>query len=204
MSSGAVYGRHPNQLLGVSESYCGGPDPTLLSSAYAEGKRAAEWLSCSAGAHTGLKVKIARIYAQVGPYMPLNKHFAIGNFIKDALANQEIIIQGDGTPIRSYLYIADTVTWILAMLVRGQPGRAWNVGGQECISILGLAERVRTLLNSNKDIKILTARDSNAPVECYVPDVSRAFTELKLPFSLSLNEAILRTAVWASKQKFVN
>lgn len=200
MSSGAVYGLHPSNQLGVSESYCGGPDPTLLSSAYGEGKRVAEWLSCAAAVETELKVKIARIYAQVGPYMPLDKHFAIGNFINDALANREIVIRGDGTPLRSYLYAADTAIWLWAMVVRGAAGRAWNVGGEERLSIAALAERVANLLGSKRGIKILTPRDPNKPVECYVPNVSRALSELRLPASLALDDAILRTADWVAKK----
>jgi dTDP-glucose 4,6-dehydratase len=195
-SSGAVYGRHPSTLEGVSENYAGGPDPTLPSSAYGEGKRASELLACAQGAETGLKVKIARIYAQVGPYLPMDKHFAIGNFISDALADREIIIRGDGTPFRSYLYAADTAVWLWAMLVRGDAGRAWNVGGTEGISIAALADRVAALLDAKQGIKVLTALDPNRYVERYVPNVGRARKELSLPEPVSLNDAILRTAQW--------
>jgi nucleoside-diphosphate-sugar epimerase len=199
LSSGAVYGIHPSEQLCVKESYCGGPDPTLLASAYGEGKRAAEWLSCAAGAETGLRIKIARIYAQVGPFMPINKHFAIGNFISDAIANRVISITGDGTPIRSYLYVADTAAWLWAMVVRGSAGRAWNVGGQEMISIIELAERVASLLGSKQGIQILADKNTNKKIETYVPDVSRAISELRLSPPLTLDDAILNTAEWATK-----
>jgi nucleoside-diphosphate-sugar epimerase len=195
-SSGAVYGRHPSTSEGVSEGYAGGPDPTLPSSAYGEGKRVSEWLACAQGAETGLKVKIARIYAQVGPYLPMDKHFAIGNFINDALADREIIIRGDGTPFRSYLYAADTAVWLWAMVVRGDAGRAWNVGGSVGISIADLADRVSKLLKSTKGIKVLTPANPNGYVEKYVPNVTRALKELSLPEPVSLDNAILRTAQW--------
>lgn len=195
-SSGAVYGRHPSISEGVSETYSGGPDPTLPSSAYGEGKRVSEWLACAQGAETGLRVKIARIYAQVGPYLPMDKHFAIGNFINDALADREIIIRGDGTPFRSYLYAADTAVWLWTMVVKGQAGRAWNVGGGDGISIAALAQQVAELLDSRKGIKLLTPVDPNRHVERYVPNVDRAREELSLPEPISLSEAILRTAQW--------
>ena len=129
----------------------------------------------------------------------MDKHFAIGNFINDALANRKIIIRGDGTPFRSYLYAADTAVWLWAMVVRGAPGRAWNVGGAEGISITGLAERVASLLGSKKGIKIMTSIDPAKKIECYVPNINRARIELKLPTALALDESILRTAEWIAK-----
>lgn len=195
-SSGAVYGQHPSEPTGLAEEYQGGPDPTLPSSAYGEGKRVSEWLACAFAAETKLRVKVARIYAQVGPYLPMDKHFAIGNFINDALSNREIIIRGDGTPFRSYLYAADTALWLWAMVLRGEPGRAWNVGGDEGLSIADLSLRVATILGSKEGSKILTPVDPDKRMECYVPNVNRARAELKLPMPIPLDEAILRTANW--------
>lgn len=203
-SSGAVYGRHFFMTGGVPEDYLGGPDPTSIKSAYGEGKRVSEWLTCAHAAETGLGVKIARIYAQVGPYLPLDKHFAIGNFINDVLADREILIQGDGTPVRSYLHIADTIVWLLAMLVRGAPGRAWNVGGEAGLSIFELAERVSKLLGSKKGIQVMLKADSNCLVEHYVPNVTRAKAELKLPTPIKLDDAILSTAKWIRENNMVN
>lgn len=202
-SSGAIYGQHPDTEGGVSEDYPGGPDPTLANSAYGEGKRVSEMLACLAASDTGLRVKIGRIYAQVGPYLPLDKHFAIGNFINDVLADREIVIRGDGTPFRSYLHAADTTVWLLAMLVRGSPGRAWNIGGTEGLSIAELAKRVAELLGATKNIKVLTKATSGRRVERYVPNVNRAMNELNLSASMSMNEAILRTAKWIKENNMV-
>lgn len=200
-SSGAVYGRHPSEPTGLAEEYQGGPDPTSPSSAYGEGKRVSEWLACAVAAETNLRVKVARIYAQVGPYLPMDKHFAIGNFIDDALANREIIIRGDGTPFRSYLYAADTAVWLWAMVLRGESGRAWNVGGDEGLSILDLSFRVAKILGSKKGSKILTPADPDKRIECYVPNIKRAHSELKLRKPISLDEAILRTAEWVGTNR---
>jgi nucleoside-diphosphate-sugar epimerase len=195
-SSGAVYGKHPSIPSGLPETHLGGPDQLLPSSAYGEGKRISECLACAVAAETKLRVKIARIYAQVGPYLPLDKHFAIGNFINDALANREIVIRGDGTPFRSYLYAADTAVWLWAMVIRGKPSRAWNVGGAEGLSIADLANRVGRLLGATKGSKILTPKNPKKSIECYVPDVSRALVDLQLPAPLPLDHSILRTANW--------
>jgi nucleoside-diphosphate-sugar epimerase len=160
------------------------------------GKRASEWLACAAAVDGGPRAKIARIYAQVGPYLPLDKHFAIGNFIADAIAQREIVVRGDGTPFRSYLHAADTTVWLWKMLVRGPSGRAWNVGGDEGISIAALARRVAQTLGSTQGWRILTPADPSKAIECYVPDTSRARSELGVKQTITLDESIRRTANW--------
>jgi nucleoside-diphosphate-sugar epimerase len=202
-SSGAIYGRHPDTAGGVLEEYEGGPDPTLPNSAYGEGKRVSEMMACIKAVETGLKVKIARIYAQVGPYLPLDKHFAIGNFIKDVLEGREIVIRGDGTPYRSYMHSADTAVWLWAMVVRGSSGRAWNVGGSEELTIAELATRVAQLLDSKKGIRVMKQATPGQIVERYVPNINRAITELKLPVPIPINDAILRTAQWIKQKNMV-
>jgi dTDP-glucose 4,6-dehydratase len=203
LSSGAVYGVHPSEPSGLHEASGRGPDPMSVKSAYGEGKRASEWLASAAAHETGLKVKVGRIYAQVGPYLPLDRHFAIGNFIADALAGRPIVVRGDGTPFRSYLHVADTAVWLLAMMVRGAAGRAWNVGGSEGLSIESLARRVQTLLGSKAGVEVMMPIDPNRPVESYIPDTRRSFQELQLAQPLSLGDSIVQTANWLTDHKLV-
>lgn len=196
VSSGAVYGRQPADLLRVPESYPGAPDPLLPGSAYGEGKRASEWLAAAAGARTNLRVRSARCFAFVGPYLPLDKHFAIGNFIGAALDGREIVIQGDGTPVRSYLHAADMAAWLWAVLLKGNPGAAYNVGAEEAISIAGLAHRVCEVLGVPDRVRIVGTPDPSRPIERYVPDNGLARAALGLPAPIGLDEAIARTARW--------
>ena len=67
----------------MPEDWRGGPDPLDTGSAYAEGKRLAEQLCAIYASRVGVEAKIARCYTFVGPYLPLDRHFAIGNFIRD-------------------------------------------------------------------------------------------------------------------------
>jgi len=118
-SSGAVYGPQPSTLLRIPEDYPGGPDTTHIDSVYAEGKRVSELLLAIAAKHTGLNAKIARCFCFTGPHLPLDWHFAIGNFMGDALAGRELVIKGDGRPLRSYMHATDLTVWFLTILLNG-------------------------------------------------------------------------------------
>lgn len=198
ISSGAVYGNLPNGMTHVPETHLGGPDPLLSSSAYGEGKRVSEWLA-SMAADDQLRIKIARVFALVGPHQPLDKHFAIGNFLRAALEGKEIVIQGDGTPYRSYLYAADMAAWLWAVLLRGTTRKAYNVGSEESLSIAELAQRVCQVMNIKPRIRMLKSVQPNVAPQHYVPDTTRARFELQLPPALPLNEAIYRTARWHTR-----
>lgn len=196
VSSGAVYGPLPPGMTHVPETYMGGPDPLDAKSAYAEGKRVSEWIAAQE-AKDGLDVKIARIFAVVGPHLPLDKHYAVGNFIRAGLAGKDIVIEGDGTPHRSYLYAADMAAWLWAILFRGQSIRPYNVGSDESISILNLAGHVSQLLTaSTAHIHTLCAPDSKQPPQHYVPSIHRIQTELGLSSPMPLQQALEYTARW--------
>jgi len=191
-SSGAVYGRQPPEMERILEEYTGGPNPLDAASAYAEGKRTAEFLARA----SGIDIKIARGFAFVGPFLPLDAHFAMGNFLGDALAGRTIRIAGDGSPYRSYLHAADLAIWLWTILARGAPGRAYNVGSEDAVSIAELAERVRRVVAPEIGIEIARQRDPSAPTERYVPSTTRARAELGLQQWITLDDAIRRTAAW--------
>ena len=199
LSSGAVYGRTPPELPAIPEEWQGAPDPLAASSAYGEGKRVSELLcAIAAYAQPELEVSIARCFAFVGPHLPLDKHFAIGNFIGAAMNGGDIRIQGDGTPLRSYLYAADLAHWLWVLLFGAKSGRAYNVGGAEALSIRDLALRVNRVLKGTGNVLIAQSPRPGVPAQAYVPSLDRIATELRLTPSVGLDDAILRTARWAS------
>jgi nucleoside-diphosphate-sugar epimerase len=195
-SSGAVYGKQPSDMPHVSESYAGAPDPIDPANVYAEGKRTAELLCALYQKTAGLDCKIARCWAFCGPHLPLDQHFAIGNFIGDVLAGRSIQIQGDGTPRRSYLYAADLAVWLWTILFRAPALVPFNVGSAQDVSILELARTVTATLNPRTEIRIAQQAVPGAIPLRYVPSVDRAREVLGLRQIISLEECIRRTAKW--------
>ena len=195
LSSGAVYGQQASDLTHINEDCHVGPDCTNAVNAYAEGKRAAEMLCAIFGKQFGLAVSTARIFAILGPLLALDIHFAAGNFIRDAIEDRCIVVKGNGRPVRSYLYITDLVTMLWHLLLRGRPGRVYNLGSEEGVSIGDLAKRVAELVG-RRGFEILEQPDKGWNTGRYVPSMRRAGDELGLFRTVSLDEAIRRTAIW--------
>jgi dTDP-glucose 4,6-dehydratase len=195
LSSGAVYGRQPSDVSHIDEQWMGAPDCCAPVNAYAEAKRAAEMLCAIYGKQCGVEISIARIFAVLGPYQTLDAHFAAGNFINDAMHGRTVVVQGDGRACRSYLYAGDLVVWLLRLLVRGEPGRAYNVGSSESVTIGELAARVAALIGRG-DYTILGAADAGWNPGRYTPSTATIERDLGVARTVSLDEAILRTAAW--------
>jgi dTDP-glucose 4,6-dehydratase len=178
-------------LFHVPESYAGAPDTCAAQSAYGEGKRAAELLCIL----SGLDAKIARCFAFVGPGLPLDQHFAVGNFLRNVLNGEPIRISGDGRPWRSYLYAADLTAWLWTILFRGTPGRMYNVGSEQALTISETAGYVSKLVAAPPPV-LIAGKASEGPAPRYVPCTARARLELGLWERISLSGALQRTFDW--------
>ncbi len=189
-SSGAVYGKQPPEMTHIPEDYPGAPDPLDPASAYGEGKRVAELLCALYHRQHGIEPKIARCFAFVGPYLPLDAHFAIGNFIRDALNGGPIVVKGDGTPCRSYLYAADLAVRLWTILFRAHACRPYNVGSDESRTVLNVAQLVADLAGGPVPV---SRPPGDGPPGRYVPDVLRTCEELGLRVGISVPDSLKRT-----------
>lgn len=195
-SSGAVYGPQPAGIAHVPETYRGSPAASDERAVYSEGKRVSELLCALYHREHGLECVIARGFAFLGAYMPFG-HYAIGNFILDQVQGRPILVQGDGTPVRSYLYAADLAVWLWTILVKGEPCRPYNVGSEQALSIAEVAAAVSAALRPRVPVLFAQPPALNLSACHYIPSTERARTELGLRQLTPLDEAIRRTARFA-------
>jgi len=185
VSSGAVYGAATAQLSGAKENDFATAEPVT---SYARAKSEAEHLCLD----SQLDTVTARAFAFLGPYLPLDAHYAAGNFLRDACRKGPIRVRGDGTALRSYLYPTDLVTWLLRILLRGEKGRPYNVGSDEAVTTAELARRVATGRTPTPEVEIQSVLPQG-PQNIYLPDITRSGEELGLKVTVSLDESIRRT-----------
>lgn len=189
-SSGGVYGPQPEDMPYLEEDYAGMPEPLRAANVYGVAKRAAEHLCALYQDRYGVETVVARCFAFVGEDLPIDVHFAIGNFLRDALHGRAIEVAGDGSPVRSYLDQRDLARWLLVMMQRGRAGRAYNVGSDQAVTIAELAHRVRDLLAPGKPVNVRGRADPHGARNRYVPSVRRAREELGLEVGIRLDQAI--------------
>lgn len=193
-SSGVAYG--PSNGLPFSEDMLQAPETTQVSSALGEGKRLAEYLIGYYSLKGGFEYSIARCFSFFGPFLPLDIHYAIGNFINDALNKDEITVKGSGAELRSYLYIADAWVWLLKVLVHAD-NEIYNVGSSNVISIADLATLIRDILAPYKKVDILGMNHDvgNFSRNSYIPNNNKILNKFDLYEWTSLSQGIKRM-VW--------
>jgi len=201
-SSGAIYGTQPQTVSHIPEGTVQPNPPARQLNAYAQGKQIAEQLCREAGGSGHCSPIIARLFAFGGEYLPRDTHFAIGNFIQNALDRQPIAIQGDGRARRSYLYGADMATWLWSALMHDENEGPLHIGSEHSVSILELAQTVATvsgeILNYIPEITVAKAIDPSEPVHQYVPANLRTRKTLQVSEWTSLEEMIKRTMLHAT------
>ena len=196
ISSGSVYGNSTEIRYPLSENSSFGPniihDP---ESCYSEAKRFAELKLLLASNVMSFDVVIARCFAFIGPLLPLDLHFSVGNFINCAINNLPIILRSDGSAVRSYMYTYDLAIWLAAIIQKGRSSTAYNVGSDVQVSILELSYLVRDVLNP--DLSIITSaasgescNTSTSAPSFYVPSLDLAQSELGVSVWTSLRESI--------------
>jgi dTDP-glucose 4,6-dehydratase/UDP-glucose 4-epimerase len=193
-SSGAVYGGFDSQhLTPIKEDDRTAPLPSFDDTGLGLGKRVAEFLVMDRVRAGDVDAGIARAFSFVGPGLPTDLHYAVGNFVACAVRGQDIHIKGDGMPVRSYMNMGDAIWWLFKILLEGGRGDDFNVGSSDQITIAGLAELVRTLINPQIDVRIANVSNlspGNPLNGFYVPDTKKISERLGLKQLTSLNTAL--------------
>lgn len=193
-STSEIYG-NPN-IHPQPEEYWGNVNSIGIRSCYDEGKRCAETLMIDFHRQHNIDIKIGRIFNTYGPNMAINDGRVISNFIVQALKNESITIYGNGTQTRSFCFINDMITGITT-LMNSNYNLPINLGNDDEISIINLAERIIQLTNSNSKIvfKELPADD---PIK-RKPDLTKAKEILNWEAEYSLNDGLLQTINYFKK-----
>ena len=194
VSSGAVYGSQPPDVRLRAEDSLG-VEMAEPRDVYGLCKLEAESLVLAMEPGSAVRT-IARPFSFVGPYLPL-EHFAVGEFVRDATAGGPIRVTSDGTSLRSYLYASDMAEWLWAILLRGEDGRAYNVGSEDERTIRETAETVSRAFEPAVPVEV----GASAPAMLrarYVPSTARARNELGLAETVGFEEAVRRTVEWYS------
>lgn len=174
-STSEVYG--DPQIHPQTEDYWGHVNPIGLRSCYDEGKRCAETLCFDYHRQDGVSVKVARIFNTYGPDMDPDDGRVVSNFIVQALRGEPLTIFGDGSQTRSFCYVDDLISGLIALMnsPREVTGPI-NLGNPHEISIETLAAMIIEMTGSSSEI-INKSLPSDDPVQRQ-PDISLAETVL--------------------------
>lgn len=162
LSSGAVYGRQPVDMSHQPE--CPAVTPNHSLSVYGQVKLANEILIGQIKSNFGTPVSTPRLFAFYGPQIPLNEHFAIGNFIRDARAGGPIRVLGNSQTTRSYMYPTDLIKSLLWLIAHPED-TAINLGSDQAFTIKQIADHVSSMFNET-EVKFL---GEDKPHSHYVP-----------------------------------
>ena len=157
-SSGVVYG----DLEEFKEGSIGRINHLDVKSSLALGKMMSEYYLNTICKEFNTEFKIARCFTFISRFLPTHIHYAIGNFVQDAVQGKDIIIRGDGKDIRSYQNVSDAVDWISYLVHKKNAPDILNVGSDEAITIKELAEKIKILLNSSNKIIV---KNENPPID---------------------------------------
>ena len=146
LSTGETYGENPELPEGFGEADCGYIDSMNPRSCYPESKRAAETLCACYAAQYGVDALVARLCHVYGPTLTASNSRADAQFLRKALAGEDIVLKSTGAQVRSYCYVADAARAILTLLAKGERGQAYNVANRQS------AASIRTYAQTLADI----------------------------------------------------
>ena len=170
LSSGAVYGNKLNSYVSEEQPVSLKSDEILFS--YAWAKSYTEHLGfLQTRKHSTFPFLVARGFTFYGPFMPLNGNYAAGNFFRDAIDKKEIVVESDGTALRSFMFIPDLVSALFHILLRNGDTKIFNVGSSLPISIKELAYLVGEV--ANVPVKILGKEKKGLAANYYVPETNK-------------------------------
>lgn len=203
-SSSEIYGDPDPDHIPTPETYWGNVSCTGPRACYDESKRYGETLCVNFARVHAIPVKVARPFNNYGPGLKITDGRVIPDFARDILADRDIVMLSDGSPTRTFCYVADAVVGYYKALVLGRAGEAYNIGVDEPeISMAELARRMvalgRELFGYSGDVVHRSADDPDYLVDnpnrrC--PVIEKALSELGYAPRIGLHEGLRRSLLW--------
>jgi UDP-glucuronate decarboxylase len=203
-STSEIYGDPPPEHIPTSENYRGNVSCSGPRACYDESKRYGETLCVNFAQVYNLPIKIARPFNNYGPGLKITDRRALPDFAKDIMMGRNIVMLSDGSPTRTFCYIADAIVGYYKILVRGRPGEAYNIGIEEPeISIMALADKVvsisselfgykgRVVRSQSEDRNYLADNPNRRS-----PSIDKARSELGYVPSIGIDEGLKRSLLW--------
>lgn len=208
-SSSEIYGDPDPAHIPTDETYRGNVSCTGPRACYDESKRYGETLCVNFAQQYNLPIKVARPFNNFGPGLKLTDRRVIPDFARDVLANQDIVMFSDGSPMRTFCYVADAVAGYYKVLVKGRTGEAYNIGVEAPeISMADLARRICGLASELFGYQGQVIQQSSPAGDYLVdnpnrrcPVVTKARTELGYQPSVSLDQGLKRSLIWYSENR---
>jgi dTDP-glucose 4,6-dehydratase len=175
------------------ETYWGHVNPVGPRGVYDEAKRFAEALTMAYRRTHQVDTGIVRIFNTFGERMRPDDGRAIPTFIRQALLGEQITVAGDGGQTRSICYVDDLVEGIVRLLHSDHPGPV-NIGNPHEVSVLELAEWIRTLAGSTSELGFVERPEDDPMVR--QPDIALAQRELGWEPKVDLDVGLQRTIDW--------
>lgn len=197
LSSLEVYGVPDGSRTLISETDYGYIDPMQVRSSYSEGKRMAECICVSYAREYGVPVCVARLSQTFGPGVSYNDSRVFAEFARCAIEGRDIVLRTRGTTVRSYCCTSDAIRALLTLMIKGEPGEAYNVTNMDnVISIREMAELVCSLV-PEKGIRVRVEIPENVAAFGYNPEMvirldSRKLQALGWQPAVELPEMFLR------------
>ena len=208
-SSSEIYGDPTPGNIPTLETYRGNVSCTGPRACYDEAKRYGETLCVNFAEQYRLPIKVARPFNNYGPGLKISDRRVIPDYARDVMRGRDITMLSDGSPKRTFCYVADAVIGYLKILVKGRPGEAYNIGVEEPeVSMAELAERIvaisRGLFGYRGRVVLQQSKDPNYLVDnpgrrC--PSIEKARRELGFSPQIELHEGLTRALTWYSENR---
>ena len=203
-STSEIYGDPGPDDIPTAETYRGNVSCTGPRACYDESKRYGETLCVNFAAQYDLPIKVARPFNNYGPGLKITDKRVLPDFAMNILSGQDIVMLSDGSPTRTFCYIADAIVGYYKILVRGRPGEAYNIGKETPeISMRELAERAvamgKKLFGYEGEIVFKVSQDQhyltdNPNRRC--PIIEKARSELDYEPKIEIDDGLERSLLW--------